>query len=153
MDINIIKGETTHVLDCKIAVQKSELGRIYFPGDDKAIQALNEGISKGEVFVAINEKNECVGFVWIILNGAFHSFPYIHIIAVKEEFRNLGIGKILLKFCEETFAKENSKLFLVVGDFNPKAKRWYKSMGYKEVGAIPGLYKKGVDERLMMKEL
>lgn len=103
--------------------------------------------------MAINEKNECVGFVWIILNGAFHSFPYIHIIAVKEEFRNLGIGKILLKFCEETFAKESSKLFLVVGDFNLGAKRWYESIGYKEIGVIPSLYKKGINECLMMKEL
>jgi hypothetical protein len=31
------------------------------------------------------------GFLWFINNGAFHSFPYLHIIAVKEEFRNLGI--------------------------------------------------------------
>ncbi len=153
MDINIIKAEPRHVLDCKLAVKKSELGRVYFPGDDKAIEALNEGISKGEIFVAINENNECIGFVWIILNGAFHSFPYIHVIAIKEEFRNLGIGKMLLKFCEETFAKDNSKLFLVVGEFNPRAKRWYQNIGYKEIGVIPSLYKKGVNEWLMMKEL
>lgn len=31
MDINIIKAENKHLLDCKITLQKSELGRIYFP--------------------------------------------------------------------------------------------------------------------------
>jgi len=37
--------------DCKIALQKSELGRIYFPEEDKVIQVLNEGISKREIFI------------------------------------------------------------------------------------------------------
>jgi ribosomal protein S18 acetylase RimI-like enzyme len=153
MDINIIKAENKHLFDCKIALQKSELGRVYFPEEDKAIKALNEGISKGEVFIATNKEHECLGFIWFILNGAFHCFPYLHIIAVKEEFRNLGIGKKLLQYVEETTSKNSSKLFLVVADFNPRAKRLYQNIGYKEVGTIPSLYKRGVTECLMMKEI
>jgi ribosomal protein S18 acetylase RimI-like enzyme len=153
MDIDIIKAESKHLIDCKIALQKSELGRIYFPEEDKAIQALNEGISKGEIFIAINKECTCLGFIWFILNGAFHSFPYLHIIAVKEEFRNLGIGKKLLKYFEEVTSKTSSKLFLVVADFNPAAKQLYQSIGYKEFGNIPHLYKVGVTECLMMKEI
>lgn len=153
MDINIIKAENKQLIDCKIALQKSELGRIYFPEEDKAIQALSEGISNGEIFIATNKEGKCLGFIWFILNGAFHGFPYLHIIAVKEEFRNLGIGKKLLKYFEETTSKNSSKLFLVVADFNPRAKQLYKSIGYKEVGIIPDLYKIGVTECLMMKEI
>jgi ribosomal protein S18 acetylase RimI-like enzyme len=153
MDINIIKAENKHLFDCKIALQKSELGRVYFPEEDKAIKALNEGISKGEVFIAINKEHECLGFIWFILNGAFHCFPYLHIIAVKEEFRNLGIGKKLLQYVEETTSKNSSKLFLVVADFNPRAKQLYQNIGYKEIGTIPSLYKRGVTECLMMKEI
>ena len=153
MDINIIKAENKHLPDCKVALQKSELGRVYFAEEDKAIKALSEGISKGEIFIAINKEGICLGFIWVILNGAFHSFPYLHIIAVKEEFRNLGIGRKLLKHFEETICKTSSKLFLVVAEFNPKAKQLYQSIGYKEVGIIPSLYKRGVTECLMMKEL
>jgi ribosomal protein S18 acetylase RimI-like enzyme len=42
-------------------------------------------------------------------------------------------------------------VFLVVADFNPEAKRLYESLGYRQVGVIPGLYKEGVSEQLMMK--
>lgn len=153
MEISIIKAEKLHMIDCADALLKSELGRVYFHEEDKAIRALSEGISKGEICIAINNDSTCLGFIWFILNGAFHSFPYLHIIAVKEEFRNLGIGKKLLHYFEDIHSEKFSKLFLVVADFNPKAKQLYQNIGYKEVGAIPDLYKRGVTEYIMMKEL
>jgi ribosomal protein S18 acetylase RimI-like enzyme len=89
--------------------------------------------------------------VWVILNGIFHSFPYIHIIAVKSENRGQGIGKILLKFVEDVCYKNYSKLFLVVADFNTDAKRLYERIGYSAIGDIPNLYRNGITECLMMK--
>ncbi|MBZ9621448.1 GNAT family N-acetyltransferase [Clostridium sp. FP2] len=153
MDINIIKAENKHLIDCEVALLKSELGRVYFAEEDKAIKSLCEGISKGEIFIAINKEGICLGFIWFILNGAFHSFPYLHIIAVKEEFRNLGIGKKLLKYFEEITSKTYSKLFFVVAEFNPEAKQLYQNIGYIEVAIIPNLYKSGVNKCLMMKEM
>lgn len=153
MDIDIVKGEDKYFDDCKIALQKSELGRVYFSEEKRVINAINEGISKGELYAAINKEGKCVGFIWFIKHGAFHSFPYLHIIAVKEEYRGLGIGRRLLKFFEDSETQRPSKLFLVVADFNPDAKRLYKSVGYREVGVIPDLYKKGVTEHLMMKKI
>lgn len=153
MDFKIIKAEDKHLNECKIALQKSELGKVYFPEEEKVIKTINEGISKGEIFVAVNKECECLGFIWAISKGAFHSFPYLHIIAVKEEYRSQGIGKKLLHYFEDTFSNMSTKLFLVVADFNPKAKKLYQSIGYKEVGIIPNLYKSGVSESLMMKEL
>ncbi len=91
------------------------------------------------------------GFMWIILDGIFHSFPYLHIVAVKQESRNQGIGKKLLKFFEDSCLKDFSKIFLVVADFNPDAKRLYEKNGYIQVGAIPNLYMDGITEHLMMK--
>ena len=153
MDINIVKCERKHIDDCKVALKNSELGRAYFSDDNKIENAINEGISKEQIYVAINNESICVGFLWYILNGAFHSFPYLHIIAIKDEFRNIGIGKKLMDFFEQDISKGCSKVFLVVADFNPMAKHFYEKIGYKEVGVIPGLYKKGISEHLMMKEL
>lgn len=151
MEINIIKAKNEYLVDCKIALEASELGRYFEEGE--AIKSLSEGISKGQIFVALNKESLCLGFIWFIINGAFHSYPYLHIIAVKEEFRNLGIGKKLLKHFEKTACKTSSKLFLVVADFNPRARQLYQSIGYNEVGIIPNLYKKGVTEYLMIKEI
>lgn len=153
MDINVTKAEIKYVEDCKIALMNSELGRVYFTDENKALRAINEGIMKEEVYVALNNEGACLGFIWYIPNGAFHSFPYLHIIAVKEECRNLGIGSKLMKYFEEVVSKGSSRSFLVVADFNPKAKKLYENIGYKQVGMIPDLYKKGVTEYLMMKEL
>jgi ribosomal protein S18 acetylase RimI-like enzyme len=148
----IIKAEKEHIEDCALALENSELGRVYFSQPNKAIQAISEGVSRQEIFVAVDNNGLCLGFMWFIRNGAFHSFPYLHIIAVKEEYRNLGIGKELLNYFEKVIA-QSSKVFLVVADFNPKAKQLYEKSGYTEVGVIPNLYKRGVTEYLMMKEL
>ena len=39
-----------------------------------------------------------------------------------------------------------------VADFNPEAKRFYEKNGYRQVGEIPGLYREGITEYIMMKE-
>jgi len=148
----IIRAEKEHIEDCAIALENSELGRVYFSQPNKAIQAISEGVSNQEIFVTVDNNGLCLGFMWFICNGAFHSFPYLHIIAVKEEYRNLGIGKELLNYFEKVIA-QSSKVFLVVADFNPMAKQLYEKSGYTEVGVIPNLYKRGVTEYLTMKEL
>lgn len=152
MKINIVQAHLECLEDCKAALLASRLGQEYFPSEEKARATLTDGITKGEIFVARNEAGECLGFMWFVLNGAFHSFPYLHMIAVKQAFRGMGIGQKLLSFFEETVFVRYSKVFLVVADFNPEARRLYERLGYRQVGAIPGLYKAGVTEYLMMKE-
>ncbi len=153
MNINVIKADDRYLADCSAAVLNSDLGKIYFKDKKRAVQAITNGILSGEIFVAVNNDLECLGFVWLDSAGMFSRFPYLHMVAVREEFRGIGIGKILVRFFEDTVSEENTKAFLVVADFNPRAKALYKSLGYKEVGSIPGLYKEGVTETLMMKEL
>jgi ribosomal protein S18 acetylase RimI-like enzyme len=151
MDITVVKGSIGCINDCEDALVNSELGKRYFSEKGSARKSLEEGFSKGEIYVAIDNENNCKGFVWVILNGIFHSFPYIHIIAVKSETRGQGIGKILLKFVEDVYYKNYSKLFLVVADFNADAKKLYERIGYSTIGDIPNLYRNGITECLMMK--
>ena len=151
MDIKVIKGSIYYINDCEDALVNSELGERYFSDKGSARKSLEEGFCRDEIYVALDKDNHCKGFVWVILNGIFHSFPYIHIIAVNIENRGQGIGKKLMKFVEEIYYKSYSKLFLVVADFNPDAKRLYESIGYIEIGDIPDLYRNGITECLMMK--
>ena len=153
MNFNILKGNILNLEDCIDALVNSELGVQYFSEREKAKDALIEGFEKEEIFVAVDNDNRCIGFIWYILQGAFHAFPYLHIIAVKEEYRGIGIGKKIIENIEDILSEKYSKCFLVVADFNPKAKRLYERMGYIELGRIPDLYKKGVTEIFMMKML
>jgi ribosomal protein S18 acetylase RimI-like enzyme len=152
LNILIKKADRSHLGDCLVALRNSRLGQEYFASEAKALAALTAGIAQEEVFVAVSEEAGCLGFIWFILGGAFHSFPYLHIIAVKEAFRGRGIGTRLLDYFERAVFTDFSKVFMVVADFNPDARRLYESLGYRQVGVIPGLYKEGVTEYLMMKE-
>ena len=151
MGVIIDTGNIGHLKDCEEALIHSELGRRYFSQTGSARSSLEKGFENDEIYVALDDSNICIGFVWVITNGAFHSFPYIHIIAVKSESRGQGIGKLLLQHVEDVYYSNNSKLFLVVADFNPEAKRLYQSIGYTVIGDIPDLYRKGITECLMMK--
>ncbi len=156
MNISILKGTFEHLKDCAYILEDSILGQKYFTNrDDQYIgeSLLKEGFEKGEIYVALNEENQCVGFAWIILNGIFHWFPFLHVLAVKKDLRGRGIGKSLMSFFEEVgFVQDNSpKLFLCVDDFSKEAMGLYKSLGYKEVGPIPDMYITGVVTYLMMK--
>jgi ribosomal protein S18 acetylase RimI-like enzyme len=151
MILTIIKGKSEHLPACVQALRNSRLGEQYFPTNEKAVAAISEGMTKDEFYVAMDEERRCLGFIWYIFSGAFHAFPYLHIIAVSESARGLGIGKQLMDFFERQVFADHSKVFLVVADFNPDARRLYERLGYRQVGAIPGLYKDGVTEYLMMK--
>ena len=151
MKITITKGNIDYINDCEAALVNSELGIRYFSEKGSARKTLEEGFAKEEIYIALDNNQRCMGFIWIILDGIFHSFPYLHIIAVKEEYRRNGVGKKLLKFFEEICFKDYTKVFLVVADFNPNAKRLYEKIGYIEVGSIPNLYREGITESLMMK--
>lgn len=151
MEVTIVKGSIDYINDCEDALVNSELGIRYFSEKGSARKALEEGFSKEEIYIAIDNNHNCRGFLWFILNGIFHSSPYLHIIAVNKESRNHGIGKKLLQFFEDICFKDYKKLFLVVADFNPDAKKLYERIGYFEVGTIPNLYREGITEHLMMK--
>ncbi|MDF2804202.1 MAG: acetyltransferase [Anaerocolumna sp.] len=151
MEIIIVKGSIDYIDDCEDALVNSELGIRYFSEKGSARKALEEGFAKEEIYVAIDDNHSCRGFLWCILGGIFHSFPYLHIVAVKKESRKHGIGKKLMQFFEDICFEDYNKLFLVVADFNPDAKILYERIGYVEVGTIPNLYREGITEHLMMK--
>jgi ribosomal protein S18 acetylase RimI-like enzyme len=151
-EITFAKGNEQQLKDCRDALCRSTLGERYFSSPGSAENAILEGIRQENLYVAFIGE-ECVGFTYIIPKGAFHSFPYLHIIAVKEEYRNKGIGKALLDYSENIAYEMADRIFLVVADYNPDAKRFYERNGYQQVGEIPNLYRPGVTEYMMAKDL
>ncbi len=149
--ITIIDGENRYITDCTEILQNSELGNAYFSDEQKAKAMLQYALEKKELYIALNEQGECVGFIYCMQNGVFGSYPYLHIISVKEDCRGNGIGSLLMSYFEEKYPSD--KHFLTVDDFNINAKKLYERLGYQCVGQLPDFYKKGVDCYLMMKRL
>jgi hypothetical protein len=77
-------------MDCTAALMNSSLGSHYFQSKESARKAVEEGLNHGTLFVAL-EDDVCTGFMYYIENGAFHSFPLLHLLAVKEAYRGQGI--------------------------------------------------------------
>ena len=109
--ITFAKGNEQHLKDCKDALCQSTLGKKYFSSPGSVENAILEGIRQGNLYVALIGE-ECVGFTYIIPKGAFHSFPYLHIIAIKEEYRGFGVGKALLDYSERIASEMADKFSL-----------------------------------------
>lgn len=156
MRINVVKSSMQYLDDCAEILKESDLGEKYFRNTDNHYtgkEFLYKGFESKEVYIGLDETGNCVGFVLIRQKGAFSSFPFLHVIAVKKELRGNGIGSRLLSFFEDiSFNQEKARVaFLIVGDYNPLARKFYEKNGYAQVGSIPDLYVKGITEFLMMK--
>ena len=151
LEISIVKGTIKHLQDCTEALLNSEIGTVYFPTEQRAQAFLQEGLTKGEVFVAVDTKGNCLGYIWFTLGGAFYKFPYVLNIAIQKDCRRKGVGKQLLPYFEDKGFAKASRVFLLVSDFNAEAKNFYHDLWYAEVGLIPDLVQEGVAEHIMMK--
>jgi len=152
MNIAIKKAEKKYVTICVDILQSTEIGTVHFSDYKKTVDLLLHALEQRELFVALNDNEDCLGFMYFMPKGVFGSYPYLHIIAVKEEYRNLGIGKQLIKYFEENSSDYSStKCFLMVDDFNPQAKKLYESLGYQRIGELKDFYKDGITSYIMMK--
>ena len=152
MNIVIKEAEEKHVIACVNILQNTGMGTVYFSNYKKTVDLLLHALAQRELFVALNDNEDCLGFMYFMPKGVFGSYPYLHIIAVKEEYRNLGIGKQLIKYFEENSSDYSStKYFLTVDDFNPQARKLYESLGYQRVGDLKDFYKNGITSYIMMK--
>jgi ribosomal protein S18 acetylase RimI-like enzyme len=152
LELSIVKGSLQHLTACAEALFDSEIGSIYFSPKERALAFLSEGLTKEEIYVALDTKGGCLGYIWFTLTGAFSRFPYVRNIAIKKSYRGKGIGRKLLSFFEEKGFNASPTVFLLVSNFNTKAQKFYREMGYQEVGRIPDLVRRGVTEHIMMKK-
>ena len=152
MNIVIKEAEEKYVIPCVNILQNTEMGTVYFSNYKKTVDLLLHALAQRGLFVALKDDDDCLGFMYFMPKGVFGSYPYLHILAVKEECRNLGIGKQLIKYFEENSSDYSStKYFLTVDDFNPQARKLYESLGYQRVGELKNFYKNGITSYIMMK--
>jgi ribosomal protein S18 acetylase RimI-like enzyme len=104
----------------------------------------------GEVWIA-RRGNTPVGFVIIVVEGAF--VGYIQIVCVSADERSGGIGSRLVGFAEERIFREFPNVFLCVSSINPRARQLYERLGYSLVGELDDYIVRGHSEFLMRKSV
>ena len=115
---------------------------------DQCLKAF-EGECK-EIYV-IEYENVIAGFVIIQTAGTFSG--YIQTICIDKAFRGNGLGKKLLKFCEERILKYSPNVFICVSSFNKGAIRLYYDFGFKLIGELENFVKNGFSELLLRKTI
>lgn len=151
MMISLIKGDARFLDECIVSLQDSDLGRFYFPNKEKAEEAINEFMFTDFFLVAVDDKDQFAGFICYLPTGAFHAFPYLHLLVTSSKMRGKGVGSKMMDIFEDRVFEQKDKLFLVVADFNQKGIEFYRKRGFLEVGIIPSLYRRGINEHLLMK--
>jgi ribosomal protein S18 acetylase RimI-like enzyme len=136
---------------CALALHRSPLGEHYFPAIAAAEAAVREFVDGDGFLVAEDDEGGFVGFACVLARGAFHSFPYLHLLVVDPQRRGKGDGARLMDLLEERLFAARPMVFLVVASFNDAALRFYERRGYQQIGVIPSLYRTGIDERLLFK--
>lgn len=156
--MQILQAKLDDLEECTDIVFSSELGKKYYPKRDLLETEIRQGMKCDKMYVCKTEEEvpSVLGVVWYQPEGIFHSFPYLHMIAVKENYQNQGIGTALLDFFERDVLESGknhirTKIFLTVGDFNDHAEEIYRKRGYEKICEIPGLFRKKVSEKLYMK--
>lgn len=134
---------------CNIMLSTDPFKRLGYTRD-MCIDAVIAGLEEGWIKVA-EVDGEVVGF---IIYRVFDGFPlggYIRAIAVKEEFRGLGIGSKLMNVAENDIFKYRRNVFLLVSSFNKYARRFYEKRGYEYVGEIKDAILPGESEIILRK--
>ncbi len=142
-------------------LMETRIGKDYYPTHEFLIKELNNGMKEDSLYIAyLDEKQvEAVAVLWFKRKGAFHSFPYLHVIAVREEMQGLGYGNQVMNFFENEILNNGdkkmiqTKIFLLVNAENEKAINMYENRGYKFITGFQGLYRKHITENLMMKKI
>lgn len=102
----------------------------------------------GEGFLIAKENYEIVGYV--ILEVIEPKKGYIRSIAVKADYRNKGIGKMLIDYLIKNFELDELSLHVRAGN---NAIDFYKKIGFEEVQRFPGIYPDGEDAIYMVMKI
>lgn len=110
------------------------------------IKRIARGAKTKLVFGAFYKK-QLVGFAIYVpgwLGGA-----YLNILVVDSAQRGLGVGSALMHHSISHLKKKYKNIYLCVSHFNPKAKKFYESLGFRKIGKIENFFLKDHHEILM----
>lgn len=153
--IQIRKAQPADVKVCGEMLADSPLGKVYYPTRRMLLDTLEKAVAEDGFLVAADEADRPVGFIWYQVRGMFHSFPYMHMIVVHNDWQHAGIGRELMhayeQDCLRSLGALRTKAYLLVADFNDRVFGIYQKNGYEALHRFDGLFRRNVNEWLMAK--
>mgnify|MGYP003716413009 FL=1 len=101
--------------------------------------------------VLLDEREQVMGFAWLMPRGAFGRSAYLRLIAIAEDERQKGGGRKLMETLEDDSLEPHGLALLVTSE-NTGARQFYERLGYEQVGLLPDYIKDGIDECLYIKQ-
>jgi len=115
---------------------------------EEDVQATVRAAPTGRILIA-RDGERIVGFA-LSTPGVLLG-EYLKILTVDAAFRGRGVGARLMAALEAAAFQRWPNVYLCVTDFNTTARRFYRRLGYAEIGALPDLLVTGSAEILMRK--
>ena len=143
----IVQMKPLHIPACREITSASEPWK-----------SLNEQINFAH-YISLKQTYVCIvaarvaGFIIFTPEPVFARGGYLRAIGVAPGIRRQGIGVKLMKFAESKTAHHSQNFYLCVSAFNKKAQSFYKKIGYRKVGELPGLIVPGTSEFIYWKRL
>jgi len=108
---------------------------LWLKENDKHIseEILKKKIENNEILV-IENKEKIIG--WLRYNLFWDNIPFMNMIYFLEEYRKIGLGKILVEFWENEMKNNGYKNVLTSTQSNEDAQHFYRKLGYIEIGGF-----------------
>ena len=139
---------------CVSLFVESSLNAIYHRSKIVVKKDLERGAVDDVFRLLVDENGQVFGYIRFTYSGMFGHLPFLDTIIVDEKMRGKGLGSLLEKImCEELKSHFKNVVFLNVAECNVCAIDFYTSHEWQIVGKVPGMYKKEIDEIIMMKRI
>jgi len=121
--------ELTDLVNAAYAIEKS-----FFDGDrtdEDEIAAMTES----GLFLVLEQAGGLAAAVYLERRG---NMAYFGMLSVRPELQGMGLGKRLVRICEAMAeATGASAMTLRIVSLREELGRWYRGLGYREVGTSP----------------
>lgn len=130
--IDIQKADPTKLEEYKQIFANSQLYNRYFKKDSELFEKCLMDLMPN-AYIAVDRNGNSVGWASISPSDPMvDGLPNLTLLAVKDNFRGRGIGQMLINFYISVMQQLGfEECCIVVGDWNPRARKLYDSLGFK----------------------
>jgi len=89
-------------------------------------------LNKQILVITLNK--EVVG--WLRFSLFWDMIPFINLLFVNKEYRQINLGKKLVQSWEEQMKKEAYKMVMTSSQANENAQHFFRKYGYKDAGSL-----------------
>jgi GNAT superfamily N-acetyltransferase len=113
-----------------------------------------EAIAARDIVLVARDGSSLVGLAWAIATRALDRSAYLRLLLIAEGRRSSGVGGKLLAAVERRARLRGARhMLLLVTTTNRRARRFYRTQGYRYIGVLREFARIGLDEALYVKRL